>query len=304
LVFKTFFQEYAHKLAKTSALFLSRFLKLLSQLRRQIERELGALGHGISPLTRTVGHSIFYPHQTRKGRPPVKAIETKYQGFRFRSRTEARWAVFFDTLGIEWDYEKEGYELPSGWYLPDFWLPQFKCFFEVKGTWPTEQEIRKAIELSDGLETPVLFGYTGHKLKEGNDASWLLPPMLLVCGNINARWNVSYKNIILSDEYRNLKKTNLRSYARDKWPPAAQQNLTCFIFPPNDADLHARTSIVRFCKDRGTGALTLGHLDVAVNPNSTLAFLLNEEPYVVFDGVPTVKAHQAACAARFEHHGA
>ena len=32
-----------------------------------------------------------------------KAIETKYKGFRFRSRLEARWAVFFDALGIEWE---------------------------------------------------------------------------------------------------------------------------------------------------------------------------------------------------------
>lgn len=30
----------------------------------------------------------------------IKAIETSYAGCRFRSRLEARWAVFFDTLGI------------------------------------------------------------------------------------------------------------------------------------------------------------------------------------------------------------
>jgi hypothetical protein len=27
----------------------------------------------------------------------AKAIETHYKGYRFRSRLEARWAVFFDT---------------------------------------------------------------------------------------------------------------------------------------------------------------------------------------------------------------
>jgi hypothetical protein len=53
----------------------------------------------------------------------IKPIETRYKGYRFRSRLEARWAVFFDALGIVWEYEKEGYELPSGRYLPDFWLP-------------------------------------------------------------------------------------------------------------------------------------------------------------------------------------
>lgn len=53
----------------------------------------------------------------------LKAIETKYKGYRFRSRLEARWAVFFDALGVAWEYEKEGYNLgAAGWYLPDFWI--------------------------------------------------------------------------------------------------------------------------------------------------------------------------------------
>ena len=51
----------------------------------------------------------------------MKAIETVYNGYRFRSRLEARWAVFFDTLGLQWEYETEGYDLDQhGWYLPDF----------------------------------------------------------------------------------------------------------------------------------------------------------------------------------------
>ena len=74
----------------------------------------------------------------------IKAIETTYKGYRFRSRLEARWAVFFDTLGIRWQYENEGYqkevELTTGpktlRYLPDFFLPDRwggGVFVEVKG---------------------------------------------------------------------------------------------------------------------------------------------------------------------------
>ena len=62
----------------------------------------------------------------------MKAIETRYNGWFFRSRLEARWAVYFDSIGIKYEYEPEGYELPSGWYLPDFWLPQVRMFAEVK----------------------------------------------------------------------------------------------------------------------------------------------------------------------------
>lgn len=63
----------------------------------------------------------------------IKSKETIYKGYKFRSRLEARWAIFFDALGIEWEYEPEGFVLPTGTsYLPDFYLPYFGCYFEVK----------------------------------------------------------------------------------------------------------------------------------------------------------------------------
>lgn len=53
----------------------------------------------------------------------LKPIETEYKGYRFRSRLEARWAVFFDTCGVKWEYEPEGFDLGDGIkYLPDFRL--------------------------------------------------------------------------------------------------------------------------------------------------------------------------------------
>lgn len=63
----------------------------------------------------------------------IKPIETVYKGYRFRSRLEARWAVFFDALKIEWEYEPEGFELADGTrYLPDFYLPGFQAYIEIK----------------------------------------------------------------------------------------------------------------------------------------------------------------------------
>ena len=63
----------------------------------------------------------------------IKAIETEYNGYRFRSRLEARWAVFFDAAKIKYEYEPEGFELADGTrYLPDFYLPELFTYVEIK----------------------------------------------------------------------------------------------------------------------------------------------------------------------------
>jgi hypothetical protein len=78
----------------------------------------------------------------------MRGIETRYKGYRFRSRLEARWAVFMDCLGIEYLYEDEGFVLPNGkQYLPDFKVPAWKSYLEVKPAHPSTEEIRKLWEL-------------------------------------------------------------------------------------------------------------------------------------------------------------
>jgi len=107
----------------------------------------------------------------------MKAIETHYKGYRFRSRLEARWAVFFDALGIEWEYEKEGYDLGgAGLYLPDFFCrfhaewrefsewPDPGRFFEIKPIPPTQEEINKlsALESYTKHHARFLIGVPGN----------------------------------------------------------------------------------------------------------------------------------------------
>ncbi len=79
----------------------------------------------------------------------IKAIETEYGGCKFRSRTEARWAIFFDALCIPWEYEKEGYEIAGVKYLPDFWLPLVNMFAEVKPTTFEKGEKNLCVQLSN-----------------------------------------------------------------------------------------------------------------------------------------------------------
>lgn len=91
----------------------------------------------------------------------IQAIETVYKGYRFRSRTEARWAVFFDALGIKYVYEPEGYVFDDGThYLPDFYLPKAKMFFEVKGMGLTSEDASKIDKLITYSGKNVAIGYS------------------------------------------------------------------------------------------------------------------------------------------------
>ena len=63
----------------------------------------------------------------------MKAIETIYNGTNYRSKTEAKWALFMDLIGCKFIYEPQAYDLgESGCYLPDFWLPALDAFVEIK----------------------------------------------------------------------------------------------------------------------------------------------------------------------------
>lgn len=99
----------------------------------------------------------------------IKAIETVYKGYRFRSRLEAKWAFYFDVLGVEWLYEAEGFDLgPLGYYLPDFLFPGWGCWGEVKPSAFTEDEYNKCAALApkclllEGMPDHKLYYLTGH----------------------------------------------------------------------------------------------------------------------------------------------
>jgi hypothetical protein len=132
----------------------------------------------------------------------IKAKETHYNGYRFRSRLEARWAVFFDALDIKYEYEKEGFDLSYllspeyGWtdggapgeerqamynnwrsvlgsvhanYLPDFWIPHLNTWIEIKGPKPTEAEEALAQMLAFATDQDVFVFYGDIKVPSGWD---------------------------------------------------------------------------------------------------------------------------------------
>ena len=74
----------------------------------------------------------------------MKAIPTIYRGIKYRSRLEAKWAMFFDEVGLSYHYELEAFNLGNESYLPDFFIPELSTWIEIKPIAPTESEWRKA----------------------------------------------------------------------------------------------------------------------------------------------------------------
>lgn len=74
-------------------------------------------------------------------------IPTVYRGIRFRSRLEARWALFLDEIGLSYHYELEGFESSNTRYLPDFFIPAWNTWIEIKPKEPTSEEWKKCEEL-------------------------------------------------------------------------------------------------------------------------------------------------------------
>lgn len=101
----------------------------------------------------------------------IKPIETVYNGYRFRSRLEARWAVFFDALGVKYEYEPEGFQRNGVLYLPDFLIYDVEgvharnwrqnIYVEVKGV-PDEESARKVFNCSAGYYEEADEEYAEH----------------------------------------------------------------------------------------------------------------------------------------------
>lgn len=100
----------------------------------------------------------------------IKAIETHYNGYRFRSRLEARWAVFFDALGIKYQYEPQGFDMDGVRYLPDFWLPDMGYWVEIKGVTAGPDERAKLALLVLRTKTPGVIYSGGFDSEMRSDA--------------------------------------------------------------------------------------------------------------------------------------
>ena len=133
----------------------------------------------------------------------IDAIETTYKGINFRSKLEAKWAVFFDLCGWRWEYEPINL---NGWY-PDFALYGEKgneVFVEVKPVtdsaqcWDTVQKMMKSCE--DRHNDLLLLG-VGPFLQE-----WGSMDGPYYSGEICIGWAIEWRDGLIHPTYKGVER--------------------------------------------------------------------------------------------------
>lgn len=134
----------------------------------------------------------------------IRAIETRYKGYRMRSRLEARWGVYFDTLGVEWEYEPEGFDLgDAGLYLPDFYLRTVDMWAEVKAASLNDDELKKANTLARVSKKHVLHLIGTPDMKPYYVSYYCPDPTHPGAGGVTIEYgeHIEYHTCLLTAEY-------------------------------------------------------------------------------------------------------
>lgn len=79
----------------------------------------------------------------------MRPKRTEFKNTVYRSKLEAKWAVFFDSLGLRYEYEPHFEEVSLGYYpinyAPDFYLEDLDIHVEVKPKELEDSEIEKVL---------------------------------------------------------------------------------------------------------------------------------------------------------------
>jgi len=87
----------------------------------------------------------------------MDAIPVVYKNHLFRSTLEGKCAVFFDRMGLGYQYEPRKFETPLGWYLPDFFFYKHGVWVEVKPEHPSEEEFEKLKAVDEQVDGVCCF---------------------------------------------------------------------------------------------------------------------------------------------------
>ena len=83
---------------------------------------------------------------------------------KMRSKSEVIFASDLDAQGIEWQYEPKRFDLGWSTYCPDFYLPAFDRWVEVKG-YCTDTAQRKIVQFGEDHALSVVLARDLLRLK-------------------------------------------------------------------------------------------------------------------------------------------
>ncbi len=69
------------------------------------------------------------------GKPCLNNKRIQYEGISMRSSWEVKFAYFLDCSGIKWKYEPKRFYMDNYTYCPDFYIPEWNLYIEIKGWW-------------------------------------------------------------------------------------------------------------------------------------------------------------------------
>lgn len=78
---------------------------------------------------------------------------TYYKNIWMRSSYEIAYAKFLDYSGIKWQYEPKAFDLGNSTYRPDFYIPEWDLYIEIKGYW--RDDAKKKYKLFKKLNPKV-----------------------------------------------------------------------------------------------------------------------------------------------------
>jgi predicted amidophosphoribosyltransferase len=93
------------------------------------------------------------------GKPSLHGYKIRYNKKWFRSSYEVNFAKFLDLSNIEWEYENKTFNLGNTTYTPDFYLPEFDCWIEIKGWWrdKAKQKVKKFRKIYPKINYRIYF---------------------------------------------------------------------------------------------------------------------------------------------------
>ena len=115
--------------------------------------------HNTEATKQKISEIARHDFASGKRRHPVQNHRQRfmYNDISFRSSWEAGFAAILDENQILWQYEPRWFIVGEHGYLPDFYLPEYDKWIEIKGSYKGNSDVSKPMKLKQmGYDIEIL----------------------------------------------------------------------------------------------------------------------------------------------------